>query len=160
MKILAIDPGPVQSAWVSYYTDSRVVDAHGIAKNCEVKREIIAKGHAWQWLAIEMVQSYGMAVGRSVFETVFWTGRFAEAWSGPFDLIYRSDVKMCLCHDSRANDANIRAAIIDRYPATGGGKRPAIGTKAKPGPLYGIKADEWSALAVALCWVDTRKEKP
>jgi hypothetical protein len=47
----------------------------------------------------------------------------------------------------RATDANIRASLIDRY---GPGKDSAIGSKRSPGPLYGLKGDEWSALAVAL----------
>jgi hypothetical protein len=35
---------------------------------------------------------------------------------------------------------------MDRY----GGKAKAIGTKAAKGPLFGLKQDMWSALAVAL----------
>ena len=62
-------------------------------------------------------------------------------------LVYRRDVKLFHCQTVRANDANIRAAIIDRF---GPGKEKAIGKKSAPGPLYGIKGDEWSALAVAL----------
>jgi hypothetical protein len=52
-----------------------------------------------------------------------------------------------LCEFVRANDANIRAALIDRF---GPGKDKAVGRKATPGPLFGLKGDEWSALAIAL----------
>jgi hypothetical protein len=37
--------------------------------------------------------------------------------------------------------------LLDRF---GPGREVAVGTKRAPGPLYGIKGDEWSALAVAL----------
>lgn len=100
-------------------------------------------------LAIEMIASYGMPVGREVFETCLWIGRYIEAWEargGRYQLVYRKDVKMFLCESMRAKDANIRAALIDRF----GGKDRAIGKKSAPGPLYGMIGDCWSALAVAL----------
>jgi len=101
-----------------------------------------------------MVASYGMAVGKDVFETALWTGRFIEAWGGPHTKVYRKDVKLTLCGNASAKDANIRQALIDRYPPTGGGRRPQTGTKAKPGPLYGVRRDIWQALAVAVTWVE------
>ena len=71
--------------------------------------------------------------------------------------IYRMDVKMYLCNNTRAKDGNIRQAIIDRYPANGGGKTPQIGTKKHPGPLYGVSKDVWSALAVAIYCAENPK---
>ena len=47
----------------------------------------------------------------------------------------------------RAKDSNIRQALLDLY---GGDKRKAIGIKAEPGPLYGIKSHMWAALGVAV----------
>ena len=103
-----------------------------------------------------------MAVGRTVFETCLWVGRFAQVIEDkgrPWFRVYRkADNKedgilgVCsyICKNSRAKDTNIRQAIIDLYPATGGGAIPQIGTKKHPGPLYGISKDVWSALAVAL----------
>jgi len=91
-----------------------------------------------------------MPVGREVFETVLWIGRFVEAWNvrgRQHVLIYRRDVKLFHCEHQRATDSNIRAALIDRY---GPGKLKAIGNKKAPGPLYGFKGDHWSALAIAL----------
>lgn len=106
-------------------------------------------------MAVEMVASYGMAVGREVFETCVWIGRFVERWrihhgGLPHALVYRREVKAHLCHDSRAKDANIRQAILDLYPRTGGGKIPQIGTKGQPGPLYGVSKDIWAAVGVGL----------
>jgi hypothetical protein len=63
-------------------------------------------------------------------------------------MLQRRAVKLALCGDSRAKDANIRQALIDRF----GGKDAAIGRKAAPGPLYGISRDVWSALAIAVTY--------
>ncbi len=41
----------------------------------------------------------------------------------------------------------IRATLIDRF---GPGEDKAVGRKATPGPFFGLKGDEWSALAIAL----------
>jgi hypothetical protein len=99
-------------------------------------------------LAIEMVASYGMPVGREVFETVRWIGRMQQVWHNPeaVRFVYRQDVKLHLCGSPRAKDANIRQALID--------KLGPVGTKAAPGPLYGIKSHVWSALAVAVTAFD------
>jgi hypothetical protein len=99
--------------------------------------------------AVEMVASYGMAVGAEVFNTCVWIGRFWAAMEPRFStvlLVPRLKVKQHLCHDSRAKDANIRQALLDKY----GGKEKAIGKKAAPGPLYDIKSHLWAALALAV----------
>ncbi|KVP90912.1 hypothetical protein WJ95_09470 [Burkholderia ubonensis] len=103
-------------------------------------------------LCIEMIASYGMAVGREVFETCVWIGRFQQAWRDPdsVKLIYRRDVKLHLCGTSNAKDPNVRQAVIDLFPREGGGKTPQIGTKGQPGPLYGVSSHAWPALAVAI----------
>jgi len=95
-------------------------------------------------LAIEMIASYGMAVGREVFETCVWIGRFQQVWRSPESvrLVYRRDVKLHLCGNPRAKDPNIRQALIDLLG-------PA-GTKKQPGPTYGVKSHAWAALGVAV----------
>ena len=153
MRILAIDPGNVQSAWVFYDSDERKIIGCGIDPN-STRLEHLKYNMDAELLAIEMVACYGMAVGKTTFETCVWIGRFIEAWSRAWRYVYRLDVKMALCHDSRAKDTNIRQAILDRFPATGGGKCPQIGTKAQPGPLYGVSKDSWAALGVALTAVE------
>lgn len=163
MRILAIDPGYEKSAMMVYDTAERRPLWFDIQQNVDA---IITAMLSYSWydktpierLAVEMVASYGMAVGKEVFETVYWIGRFCQAWSahhgmGTVARIYRKDVKMHLCHSMRATDANIRAALIDRF---GPGKEKAVGTKYAPGPLYGIKKDLWAALAVAVTYADTR----
>jgi len=151
MRILAIDPGNVQSAYVLYEEGEILAfDKTSNKVILEVRMTEIMECVGPTELAIEMIASYGMAVGKTVFDTCVWIGRFIQKWSpSPYSLVYRSEVKMHLCKSMRAKDGNIRQALIDCYPATGGGKLPQVGTKKQPGPLYGISGDVWSALAVA-----------
>jgi hypothetical protein len=157
MRLLAIDPGDKLSAWVVIDTDSLSILDMGKRTNDHVLSVVTSETHTSCALAIEMVASYGMPVGRTVFETCVWIGRFAQEWGNDDTLqfVYRSEVKACLCKSPKANDSTIRQAIIDLYPATGGGARPVIGTKGQPGPLFGVSADIWAALAVAI--TETRR---
>lgn len=138
--ILAIDPGTEESGWV-YFWNGKVVGS-GVDPNRDVLAKIRESGA--DVLAIEMVASYGMPVGREVFETCVWIGRMVESWRSPesVKLVYRKDVKLHLCGSPRAKDANIRQALIDRVGPQG--------VKASPGPTYGVKSHAWAALGVAV----------
>lgn len=140
-RILALDPGPEETGWASLY-DGRV-ETSGVIGNDGMLRQLII-GTLSDVLAIEMIASYGMPVGREVFETCLWIGRFVQAWPKPDEvrLVYRKDVKMHLCGTPRAKDANIRQALIDLLGPQG--------TKKQPGPTYGVKSHAWAALAVAV----------
>lgn len=157
MRILAIDPGPERSAWL-LLEDGSPIGAQNINLNAEVLeglRSAAGMAAAADTVVIEEIASYGMPVGREVFQTVRWSGRFEEACSVPVVYIPRLTVKLNLCHSPKANDATIRAALIDRF-GRGGGRVVAIGNKARPGPLYGIHADLWSALALAVTFADSQ----
>lgn len=97
-------------------------------------------------LAVEMIASYGMPVGRDVFETCVWIGRFIEVFEGPYTLVYRIDVKRELCRNAGASDPAVSKALTDRYGPKG--------TKKNPGPLYGFAYDMYSALAVGTTFLD------
>ena len=147
-RILAIDPGPERSAFLWLGADG-LPYCEWLGSNDDALRFLPAVGT--EAVVIEQVASYGMPVGAEVFETCVWTGRFMEACrAAPVHRLTRLAVKSHLCHSAKANDATIRQALIDRF----GGKERAIGRKAAPGPLYGIKADLWAALAVAGTWAD------
>ena len=138
MGILAIDPGTTQSAFVIWDASQREIIDKGILLN-----NIMLSGiHQFPYhaLVIEMVQSFGMPVGKEVFETCVWVGRFWQASHYPVHLLYRKDVKSFLCGSMKAKDSNIRAALIDML-----GKEV---TK-------GVSKDVWSALALAVTFTDT-----
>lgn len=155
--LIALDPGPVSTGFV--VCDGLQIKRSGCMANDELAAALFPLFTTADTLAIEMIASYGMPVGREVFETCVWIGRFMEQWVAPEDvqLVYRKDVKMHLCGSPRAKDANIRQALIDLYEPTGGGKTPQIGTKAKPGPLFGVSTHAWPALGVAVT-VQAKKE--
>lgn len=144
--IIAIDPGPTQSAVVQYDRNGVVVE-HCISENDTVLSTLARYvSGAHDTLVIEQIAGMGMAVGAEVFETCFWSGRFAQAWGRPFERIKRLPVKLHLCGQARAKDANVRQALIDRF-----GGPDCI---RKGGALYKVKGDEWAALAVAVTWAD------
>jgi hypothetical protein len=147
--LLAIDPGTTHSGYVML--EGGRPWSSGVYENAEILS--ILRDRPAIPVACEMIASYGMAVGKEVFETCVWIGRFIQA-AGPdrVRLVYRKDVKLHLCGSPRAKDANIRQALIDRY----GGKAEAIGTVKRPGPLYAVKSHAWAALAVAVTASETR----
>ena len=153
-RILAIDPGPERSAGVivDTQTEPPYPTSFSIYPNDDLLRWIHGSPPMRvEDVVIEKVASYGMPVGAEVFETVYWSGRFAEACQPvPVHRLTRKQAVLHLCNSPRGNDGTVRAALIDRF----GGKAIAIGNKAHPGPLYGIKADLWAALAVAVTWAD------
>ena len=137
--ILALDPGTEKTGYC-YYEEGRVVDS-GVEDNEHILSMVMTHSGS---LAIEMIASYGMAVGKEVFETCVWIGRFTQAYMYPHNAryVYRRDVKQKLCGSQKAKDANIRQALIDLIGPQG--------TKKEPGPTYGVKSHAWAALGVAV----------
>jgi hypothetical protein len=137
--ILALDPGTHQTGYCNFHNG---IGETGVMANDDMLEYVKRDGS--NLLAIEMIASYGMPVGREVFETCVWIGRFAQAWRQPerVMLAYRKDVKMHLCGTNRAKDANVWQALKDRFGEPG--------TKAKPGALYGVASHARAALAVAV----------
>lgn len=152
MLLMSIDPGTTKSAYlIMGYADGkdkREIVSFGILENLEMKKFI--NHESPDELVIEMVSSFGMPVGKEIFETVRWIGKFEEQIA-PDEavLVYRRDIKIHLCGTSKAKDGNIRQVLIDRYGAPG--------TKKSPGFTYGISKDIWSALAIATFYLDTKR---
>ena len=156
-NILAIDPGNIDSAWCFISADTlRPKDFSKDANECVLKTIAFAPSDA---VVIERVASYGMAVGKEVFETCEWIGRFTEAairCNIPVAYIYRLEEKTHICHDSRAKDANIHRALIDRFAKHD--LKTGRGTKKNPDWFYGFHDDIWSAYAVGITFVETKVE--
>lgn len=154
MKLLAIDPGDVLTAYCLMDSEYKIHDAGKIG-NDEFIRYLWKNARQIDHVAVEMIASYGMAVGRNVFETCVMIGRIEQVANQreiEHSRVYRQEEKLCICHDSRAKDSNIRAALIDRF-ARHDTKR-GTGTKKNPDHFYGISKDMWSAFAVGVVYLD------
>lgn len=149
-RVMAIDPGTTESGW-AIFEEGRVVES-GISPNDLLLDNLLFDCDGEASCAIEMIASYGMAVGKEVFETCVWIGRFCERWHSHTGhlprLIPRLAVKLHLCKSPKAKDANIRQALIDKLGPQG--------TKKDPGPTYGVKSHAWAALAVAVTASETK----
>lgn len=152
-RLLALDPGTTHTGWV-VLEHGRVVACAAEEDNDHVLAMIEAGEfggfYVGELCAIEMIASYGMPVGAEVFETVWWIGRYCEAWRRHHGRlparIKRLEVKSHLCHSAKAKDGNVRQALIDRLGPPG--------TKKAPGPTYGVSSHAWAALAVGVTYLD------
>lgn len=158
-RILAIDPGPFESGWCVIDSVDCKPLGFGKTPNLELLRRT-NWGHA-DVVAIEMVASYGMAVGAEVFETCVWIGRFWQAASDaytypPVNRVKRREIKLHHCGSAAAKDSNVRQALVDRFAS--GQPNHGKGTKSEPGWFYGVRADIWQAYALAVYIADTQEE--
>jgi hypothetical protein len=155
--ILAIDPGSERSAWLLYSDQLPAVLAFAKEPNEDILDKLRTgelDPFTTQTVVIEFMAPRGMPTSAQEMEALWWAGRFTEAaHPTPVERLTRHRVKMHLCGKANANDTNIRAALIDRFGGIGG-KAAAVGLKASKGPLYGVSADVWAALAVAVTWAD------
>lgn len=153
MIIFAIDPGSTQSAFCMMGED-----AHPISFDKRPNEDIIPllrnyAGHK-PTVVIERVASYGMPVGREVFDTCEWIGRYTQVAKDlalDVEYILRQEEKLFICKSPKANDATIRKALIDRFAVHD--FKSGKGTKQNPDFFYGFRADCWSAFAVAVSFL-------
>lgn len=164
--ILAIDPGNIESGVVLIREKDlkpliveKVDNEKLLFKICSGEYQDFYGEESINHVAIEMIASYGMAVGKSVFETCVFIGRLKETIyfvnqlsEVQIEYIYRKDEKMNLCGSMKAKDSNIVQALIDRFAPNTSNK--GKGTKKEPGWFYGFKKDIWQAYAVGVTYYD------
>lgn len=174
--ILAIDPGPTESAVIAL--GGTTVYYHAKLPNAAVLAELGRDAWGAQVLAVEMIASYGMSVGAEVFQTCVVIGRMVQEWdrdgAPPSILVPRLTAKLHVCKSAKAKDSNVRQGLLDLWggDSVALAKRTKCGTcKGKgytrrpdgscmmchgsgkvgtDGPLVGLSGDEWAALAVAV----------
>jgi hypothetical protein len=169
VRLLAIDPGPETCGVVLLDVDEfppRVIRAWSEMPVARLLKDLKDPRMAGVRVAAERITGYGKEVGASTFLTCEVFGkidlRCADVGLVFADDITRKVVKTRLGLPTTATEAQVNAVMRHTYPATGGGSTPAVGTKAKPGPLYKIRHPElstpgekihtWAALGVGLAW--------
>lgn len=143
MRILAIDPGPQQSAFVCW--DTKTHDFFGPRMGLDfweswtaakIDPEVIGL------LAIEFPQSYGITAGLSVFSTCFEAGKICQLlngnhlFTGVTKLFGRPSIKGQI---GGRSDSEVNASLRMRF-----------GDAKKGCKLEGVKKDIWAALALAV----------
>lgn len=140
--IYAVDPGTFKSAFVFFDpVAQRIVDM-GIEDNNLLVRQLSVGTRRMTVFAIEMIASFGFSVGKEIFETVWWTGRFHQAVTGQDVPVFPVTRKQVVVHHTgkaTTGDSAVRASMIARF-----GKEN----------LKGCVYDIWSALAIASCVSD------
>lgn len=154
--LIGIDPGNKESAYVVVDTLCRPLRFGKVSNSAlrTILRHELEPDDL-PAVGIEMVASYGMAVGAEVFDTCVEAGRFIEiaTWNGAtVQRVFRREVKLHHCHSAKAKDANITQALIDRFAPNVRNK--GKGTKAEPAWFYGFHSDIWQAYALAVHLVD------
>lgn len=155
--IIGIDPGCSETAFCSVDQDLRPIwfekrlNELGYCDLVEHLMTITPPDRVE--IVIENVESFGMPVGREIFDTLIWIGMLHQRLKAyPITLITRHMEKLTICHSPKANDATIKRALVDRFAPDD--KNYGKGTKAAPGWFYGFSADVWSAYAIAVTYDD------
>ena len=139
MIVLAIDPGPVQSGVVRF--DGVRALFSGVLPNDDLLK--IIRDDNSDVLAVEQFVATGQPLAFESIQTIHWGGRFHEAWPNPDDVILvpRLQVKKALHVSGRAGDKEVNEALRRIVGPKG--------TKAAPGPTYGVVSHATAALGVA-----------
>lgn len=154
ITVFSIDPGNIESAYTIW--NGKEILEFGKVKNEELISILSdpKMKHVKYHFVIEMIASYGLATGASIYDTCVFIGRYYQKIIDTYpvipnlSLVFRREVKMHLCHSMKAKDGNIRQALIDRF-------EPELQAKQRPkGILKGLTADCWQAFALAVTYYD------
>lgn len=151
--VAGCDPGPGHSAFVRVLIGKR---ADGMVKAKLVWAQYQANPEIAAWirplvnvaaisygmddfLAIEKCGQQGCSPGESVFETAAMYGEIRQLFRPmPTYALRSSEWRHALTGMGNANTPAVYEAVKQFFDPTGGGADPYKGTKAKPGPLWGL----------------------
>jgi len=152
MTIIGIDPGSEETAYAVMAEDYTVVEADKQDNEQFLDStlpSLIRSGI--NTVVVEGIQSYGMAVGKTVFETCYIVGecRRVAKIEGAESYIYaRPEYARALVGGMKVKDSMVRQALMTRF---GGDK------KGEPLHLLKGNSDKRSAFAIAVYHADKRR---
>jgi len=149
MRFYALDPGNDRTALTILDENFKVID-HWHSSNQEIFDILFENENAEDHLAIEWLQSYGQAVGQSVFMTCRWVGRFEIAW-GDQENTYLYARPSILSHITGGVRGKKKSAIRQSLILRFGGSK-------KGEPLHGLNEHERDAMAVGVYHLDGIKQ--
>jgi hypothetical protein len=154
--LIAIDPGPEVSGVVMYRTGADpAVLFHGAALPWQEVRDLLDRAQVSMLnegadicVVCERV-SAGAVSGHHIIETAEVVGRVLQACDDRGLLVrirYRREILRSLGIGTGATkDALVRQVVLELHPG-------GVGTKKKPGPLYGVSSHAWQALGLACAY--------
>ncbi len=174
MKLLAIDPGTTQSAYVLLNADYQILSADKVDNALMVA--LIAEMPEITDIVIEDMEprytsgdrsAAGAVMGTSTIQTLKWMGVFT--WQAALrglavGWVFRRDERSAIIPTKKNGlpplpkgapahaDGQIRAALIQRFARHD--KVNGKGTKANPDTFYGFRGDMWQAMAVGVTALD------
>lgn len=147
MRLIAIDPGNIDSAYI-IWNGEQVIEKGKVDNRTLLGRIVLCEVDL---AVIEMVSSYGMPVGQTVFDTCVWLGMFKrefEQYKIPVQLHFRTSIKLHHCKMTYAKDGNVRQALVDKYGEDYSKKKPNNIYNTANDKIY-MTGDLWSAFALA-----------
>ena len=141
MRILGIDPGPYDSAYVIW--DGETVLEKGYLANAVLLQRL--SGNRYDRMAIERVRIYTKHAGNDLSETAEWVGRF-DGHKNEAMLIPQVLVRGHICGTAAATCLAMKNALKDRFPI--------LADKTAANPMRGANEHIWDALAVAVTAFD------
>ena len=157
-RLLAIDPANIRTAYVLLTEDFQIIDK-GILYNEDFI--LMLKEGNYDAIAAEIIVSYGLRVGESVFSTAEMIGRITQVAKDigkPISRVRRPDVSrhFKVKRNQGSPDTQIAKSLRERFAAQPD-KNYGKGTKKDPDYFYGFAADVWQAMAVGVYALDSNK---
>lgn len=163
MNVIGIDAGTTQTA-ICVFNGDKFLHC-SMFDNSNEMFELITLVDRYNPKAvyIEDMVSYGMPVGRDVFMTVKFIAKMElTLWRESINhvLVERPHIKRHHCMNSNAKDANVTAALVDRFDPERRFGKFGKGTNANKGPFFGFSgSDMWSSAAIAVYGHDLERMK-
>lgn len=143
VNVVGIDPGTYESAAVKIRFNNLSCEISDLiyADNTAVLEKLKDMTHDCDLVTIEMISSRGAPVGKSVFLTCLWIGRFMEHVANlqSIHFLSRPEVNYLMCGRRTVSDSIIRNKLINTYAEKFNDTQR----------LRDIKYDLWLALAAA-----------